>query len=243
MPSVPFARPPVVRPPDPRRASALLCGLAVLPAVPLAALFAGTGHGLACLLYLPALLLVPFAFGRQTVLDAFGPANAVTLLRLGLVAALAAGLARPEGAADGWGLALLALLAVALDGVDGHLARQRRETSPFGARFDMEVDTGLILVAALLLVAIGKVGPWALVGPALRPLFVLAGLRWAWLRRDLPPSLRRKLACVAYGLALVAGLLPATPAGLLAPLVLLGLGALVASFARDVLWLRRRAGA
>ena len=241
MPSLPLARPLAVRPVDPRRVSALLGGLAVLPVVPLAAVFAGTGHGLASLLYLPAVLLVPFAFGRQSDLDAFGLANGVTLLRLGLVAALASGLAQPAAATAGWGLALLALLAVSLDGVDGWLARRRRETSPFGARFDMEVDTGFILVATLLLLASGKVGPWVLVGPALRPIFLLAGLRWAWLRRELPPSFRRKAACVAFALGLIVGLLPLAPAPHLTPLLLLGLAALAFSFARDVLWLRRRA--
>ena len=46
-------------------------------------------------------------------------------------------------------MAALAGFALALDGVDGHLARRFDQVSDFGARFDMEVDAALILVLCI----------------------------------------------------------------------------------------------
>ena len=44
---------------------------------------------------------------------------------------------------------LLSSVALALDGVDGQVARRTRTVSALGARFDMEVDAFLVLVLSV----------------------------------------------------------------------------------------------
>ena len=74
----------------------------------------------------------------------------------------------------------------------------------------------------------------------MRPAFALAALRWRWLARPLPEGLLRKGVCVVQIGALTALLAPVvTPP--LAPWLAAGaLAMLLASFARDTLWLWRR---
>ncbi|HEU4618588.1 MAG TPA: CDP-alcohol phosphatidyltransferase family protein [Gammaproteobacteria bacterium] len=168
-----------------------------------------------------------------------GAANRITLVR-GALAALAAGLLlaepRPERA---WFAVGVIALALALDGVDGALARRFRLETAFGARFDMETDALTILILCALAWRFGRAGVWVLLGGLLRYAFVAAGSLWPWLKRPLPPSRRRQTACVLQIVALVACLAPVAPARLAASIAALGLAAIAASFAADVLWLRR----
>lgn len=177
--------------------------------------------------------------------DRLGAANAVTLVRLGLVALLAGALAWPGAAladpALAWGLAGIATVALILDGVDGWLARRSGMTSRFGAWLDMEVDLALTLVLALLVVAQGAAGVWIVAIAGLHPAFVLAGRRWPALRAPLPDAFWRKAVCVGQIVALIAMLSP-----LLAPPASGWLGAAVlalvaGAFLRDILWLLRQA--
>ena len=46
-------------------------------------------------------------------------------------------------------LVLLSSVALALDGVDGWVARRTRTVSALGARFDMEVDAFLVLMLSV----------------------------------------------------------------------------------------------
>ncbi|WP_114393206.1 CDP-alcohol phosphatidyltransferase family protein [Oleisolibacter albus] len=171
----------------------------------------------------------------------WGHANRVTLLRGGLTCLLAGAvpLAPGLGPAVQWGLAVTAVIALALDGVDGWLARRHGQSSPYGARFDMELDTLLTLVLALLVWRLGEAGIWVLGLGLLRPLFVAAGWLWPWLTAPLPFSRRRRAVCVVQ---------VAVPAAALTPLVappLSGLAAgaalalLLFSFAVDTVWLFR----
>jgi phosphatidylglycerophosphate synthase len=172
-----------------------------------------------------------------------GPANRVTLVRVGLVSLLAA--LAGEGSAPGlaWTALILALAAAVLDGVDGHLARRWGWASPFGARFDMETDALSVAVLALLAFSLGKAGPWVLAAGLLRYLFVAAGYLWPWLNAPLPRSRRRQTVCVVQTLTLALALAPLLPPTWSAPLAAAGLGLLGYSFAVDVLWLLRRAAA
>jgi phosphatidylglycerophosphate synthase len=160
----------------------------------------------------------------------FGPANAITVLRAAITAALAGLLLSepiPAGiAAAAGGLALL------LDGVDGRLARRTGLASPFGARFDMEVDALLVLVLAGLVLACGKAGPWVLAIGLLRYLWVAAALLWPPLGRDLPPSGRRRFLCGFAVASLVFAV--AAPAWLASPLCAAALGGLMYSFGTDL---------
>jgi phosphatidylglycerophosphate synthase len=143
-----------------------------------------------------------------------GPANRVTLLRAGLVALVAATIGEPlmavdHGAAAGpvaWMLFLTAAICLALDGVDGWIARRRGVASPFGARFDMELDALFVAVLSWAALDAGRAGPWVLAAGALRYLWVAAAWAWSPLKAPLPPSNRRRAAC-AFGVAALVGAL------------------------------------
>lgn len=169
-----------------------------------------------------------------------GPANRVTLLRGTLVAILAGALAGFPALAGqaGW-LAALALVALALDGVDGWVARRWRCASDFGARFDMELDAFLILVLCGLLLALGKAGAWVLAIGAMRYVFVAAMAVWRWLDAPLPERWRRKAVCVWQVASLLVCLLPQVGPGLASGFLGIALALLAWSFAVDVRWLYR----
>nr|WP_163504055.1 CDP-alcohol phosphatidyltransferase family protein [Halomonas socia] len=188
-------------------------------------------------LAIAALIAVAWPVERRR----FGWANRVTLLRAALVTLLAGSLWWPAlWQQHAMLLAGVAGSALLLDGIDGWVARHTGSISAFGARFDMELDAGFILLLCLALLVLGKVGAWVLLIGAMRYAFVAAGWRWPWLAADLPDSLRRKTICVIQVAALMIALLPgltATPASLLTSLALLLLSL---SFAVDVAWLYRR---
>lgn len=168
----------------------------------------------------------------------FGPANAVTLARTTLVGGVTALVAdvftgRPPVAA----LAALTAVALVLDAVDGRVARRTGTASPFGARFDMEVDAFLILVLSVQVAL--EAGAWVLAIGAMRYVFVAAARVLPWLDGPLPPSMARKTVAAVQGVVLLvagAGVLPRVPAS---TVVAAALALLVWSFARDVRWLWR----
>ncbi|GIX26008.1 MAG: hypothetical protein KatS3mg122_3239 [Caldimonas sp.] len=177
----------------------------------------------------------------------FGVANRVSLLRLAMLAMLAALLgedaahaAHPGGIALGWAVVVWATVGAVLDAVDGPLARRHGDVSEFGARLDMETDAALILVLCLLIVQFGQAGPWVLAAGAMRYAFVAAGRLWPWLARPLPPSLRRKTVCVVQIVTLIIALGPSIPSGAAALIAGAGLLLLTYSFAVDVRWLIQR---
>ncbi len=171
-----------------------------------------------------------------------GPANRVTLGRATLVLSMAALVPQPEILVDVgyWWIIGVMTLAMVLDGVDGQVARRTGTVTAFGARFDMELDSFLMLVLAALVWRSGRVGPWVLLLGLPRYLFVAAGWVWPWLRVPLPERVRRKAGCVTQGIALLVCLGPIVPPGLATGVAALTLALLVSSFAADVVWLSRR---
>ena len=140
----------------------------------------------------------------------FGPANVVTLVRASLGQVVAALVAASFAGLDHRGLLVsLTALALALDAVDGRVARRTRSVTPLGARFDMEADAFLILV---LSVAAGPVvGWWVLAIGFARYALLLAERVWRWLRAPVPPRYWRKVVAAIQGVSLavvVSGLLP-----------------------------------
>lgn len=177
----------------------------------------------------------------------FGPANRVTLLRLGLMALLAAlvgeAVPRPplaESPAVGWWLVVVATATALLDAVDGALARHSGLASAFGARFDMETDAAFTLVLCLLVLQAGQAGPWVLAAGLMRYAFVAAARPWPWLAGALPPSRRRQTVCVVQITTLIVCLGPIVPPALAAALAALSLVLLSFSFAVDVRTLARQ---
>lgn len=170
----------------------------------------------------------------------FGPANRVTLARLGLMALLAACLGEALHAPWlVWALVVLATVAAVLDAADGPLARRSGLASAFGARFDMEIDALLTLVLCLLLVQEGKAGAWVLAAGLMRYAFVAAAWALPWLNAPLPPSWRRKAVCVTQITTLIVCLGPVIAPWASNALAALALAMLSWSFAVDIHWLHR----
>jgi phosphatidylglycerophosphate synthase len=178
-----------------------------------------------------------------------GPADRVTLTRavlVGGVVALTVDSLLPADPLDGpapagHGLTLLVglvIVALALDGVDGYVARRTDTVSAFGARFDMEVDSVLLLVLSVYVAR--PTGGWALAIGAMRYAFVAAMWVLPWMRRSLPPRYWRKVVAATQGVVLVAATAGVFPRPVVSAALAVSLFLLVESFGRDVLWLWQR---
>ncbi|WP_157408457.1 CDP-alcohol phosphatidyltransferase family protein [Actinoplanes sp. N902-109] len=224
-----------------RPARGPLAGLAahLLLTVALAATAGVTAGGwLAGTVYAVGLYLALRTGMEQAGMRALGPANTVTLGRAVLVGGVTALVV--TSFQRHVPLALLVTLvgvALALDGVDGQVARRTGTTTALGARFDMEIDAFLILVLSIYVAA--DFGWWTVAIGAFRYAFVAASWAAPWLSAALPAKFSRKVVAALQGVVLVvvtAGLLPHAAAFLA---LTLALGSLTWSFGRDISWLRR----
>ncbi|MEU4424940.1 CDP-alcohol phosphatidyltransferase family protein [Actinoplanes sp. NPDC024001] len=175
--------------------------------------------------------LLAVALRRSGMRD-LGWANSVTLGRAiltgGVTALLLSGAPKLL-------VVTIAAVALAMDGVDGQIARRTGTTTSLGARFDMEVDAYLIL--ALSAAAAVEYGWWALAIGAFRYVFVAAAWVAPWLNAPLPPKFSRKVVAAQQGVMLavvVSGLLPTW---LAVAALAVALGSLAWSFGRDIAWL------
>ncbi|MEM7720948.1 MAG: CDP-alcohol phosphatidyltransferase family protein [Pseudomonadota bacterium] len=200
----------------------------------------GVATGLGVTVFLIAVSLAAFDLRRSFPHAVLGWCNAVTLFRAGLVSGLVAMLAVPSP--EPWTVIAIATLAFTLDGLDGWLARREGLSSPFGARFDVEVDSALALFLTLHAWLWGGVGAWVLLFGLPRYAFAAAQWVYPWLDGPLPERFTRKLVCVAQIAVLIAILLPFV--GPAAANALLGLiaAALIWSFTLDIRHLRRSRG-
>ena len=196
---------------------------------------AGGSSELACGVTVDAALARGLLRNRS---ERLGPAGWVTLARatlaVGVAALTADSFVRDAPVAL---LVALAAVALALDFVDGQVARRTGTASGLGARFDGEVDAFLIL--ALSVYVAPSAGAWVLAIGAARYAFLAAGWLLAWMRAPLPRRDWRKVVAATQGITLTiaaADVLPLTltRAGLAAALALLA-----ESFGRDVWWLWR----
>ncbi|MCD2184660.1 CDP-alcohol phosphatidyltransferase family protein [Rhizobium sp. GN54] len=178
--------------------------------------------------------------------QSFGLANAVTAVRAAMVSLVAAAVFYPAASQSianaPWSFVVFVLVALALDGFDGHLARRYEQVSDLGARFDMEIDALLILCLSAAAFFLGKAGAWVLLIGLMRYGFVLAQYPVPRLAGELHPTLRRKLVCVVQIAALCAILLPFVTAPVSSWLAALALLLLSYSFAVDCLYLLSGAG-
>lgn len=170
--------------------------------------------------------------------DRLGPADWVTLARatlaIGVAALVADSFHQPVPVTM---LVSLTVIALALDAVDGWVARRTRTTGVLGAQFDAEVDAFLILILSVYVAH--SAGAWVLAIGAARYAFLAAGWALPWMREPLPPRYWRRVVAAMQGIVLTIGaahVLP--PAGTQAALVV-ALVLLAESFGRDVWWLWR----
>ena len=173
-----------------------------------------------------------------TGLDVLGPADLVTLARATIACAVAALVADSfVGAPAAHTLVPLAATALAMDAVDGQVARRTGTSSKFGARFDGEADAFLILVLSVYVA--GSVGTWVLLIGLARYLFAAAGLALPWLRATLPVRRWAKVVAAIQGVVLVLAASGLVARTVTAVMLVLALVLLVESFAWSVLWLWR----
>jgi phosphatidylglycerophosphate synthase len=216
-----------------------MTGLAA-QAVLLAVLAATVGLGLAGwvtgLAYaLITVVLIQRGLSRSGITE-FGPADWVTLTRMSLVGGVAALTADAfHGTVPVGLLVSIAVVALLLDWVDGQVARRTGTASAFGARFDMEVDSFLLLVLSVY--AARSAGAWVLVFGGMRYAFLAAGWVLPWMRARLPPRYWRKVVATTEGVVLVLAVADVLPRRLTLLALVAAMGLLLESFGRDVLWL------
>lgn len=226
------------------RAAPAVLGLQVAGVLALGLLVGwGTIAWLTPLLGIAILDTLMVRLAHRTGARALGPADLVTLIRAtltcGVVALvveslLASPLRDPR---DTTAVVTLASVSLALDGVDGWLARRTGSASAFGARFDGEADAYLILVLSVWVAT--SAGWWVLAIGLARYVFAALGLLLPWLRAPLPPRDWRKVVAATAGIVLVVAAADVVPSpviecALVAALLLVG-----GSFGRDVWWLQR----
>jgi phosphatidylglycerophosphate synthase len=170
--------------------------------------------------------------------DRLGPANWVTLARAALAVGVAALVA--DSFDERVPVALLVsitALALALDAIDGWVARRTRTTATFGARFDGEVDAFLILILSVYVAR--SAGPWVVATGAARYVFLLVGWPLPWMRAPLPPRYWRKVVAATQGIVLTIAAADVLPLALTQAALVVALALLAESFGRDVWWLWR----
>lgn len=213
----------------------VLCGLALTQADPggYFAVKAGTAA------YVAAALVIALHLTRSYTHAILGWCNIVTLGRLVIVGVLL--IALLAGLAPSWVTFGLAAGALALDGIDGWLARKQRLASSFGARFDVEVDAAFALVLAVFAALNGAAGGYVILLGIPYYMFGFAKHFAPWLDQPLPESFSRKAVCVFQIAALIALQVPFLADGRIELVAGAVTMALMWSFGRDILWLWKNA--
>lgn len=138
-----------------------------------------------------------------------------------------------------WLVVAPASVALALDAVDGWVARRTETASAFGARFDMETDAALLLVLSVYVAH--DLGLWVLAIGLARYAFLAAKLPLPWLRGQAPPRPWCKVVAAFQGVALVAAASQLLPSEVATAVLLIALALLTESFAHEAwdLWRQR----
>ena len=103
----------------------------------------------------------------------------------------------------------MAVFALALDGVDGFLARKFKTTSNFGATLDGESDAFFVLLFSLIIYTLDYVGAWILWVGMLRYIYVLVCyVVWQEVLEESVSYLRKTIAVVIMGAILTPFVLP-----------------------------------
>ncbi len=209
----------------------LLVALAATLGLTPAGLVAGAVYGLV----LCGLLAVGL---QRAAMTRMGAANVVTFSRAilvgGVTALVVTSFTHPVSTPA---LVVVAGVALALDGVDGQVARRTGCTTALGARFDMEIDAFLILVLSVY--AGDRFGWWVVALGAYRYLFVAASWALPWMNAALPPRFTRKVVAALQGIVLALVTAHLLPPLLAVAALAFALGSLTWSFGRDIGWLYR----
>lgn len=172
--------------------------------------------------------LVLVARKRWTQQGRFGAANAMTTLRLGLLCLLP-----PAHGAGPTVLVAISVSILAMDGVDGWIARRWRLTSEFGSFFDKETDALFLLLLCVMAALEGHLGSWIIGAGVLRYGFVLVLFFGPAPDKTEQTSDWARYVYTAMVLALLTTFVFSAPVS--RPLVFLASAALITSFAQS-LW-------
>jgi phosphatidylglycerophosphate synthase len=176
---------------------------------------------------------------RATRPNRFGPANRVTMGRSILVGFVAAFLGSPGTTEQATWASSVAFIALLLDGLDGWTARRTSSQSSYGAQFDMELDSLMMLILCGLAWTWDRAGMWVLFCGLARYGWMATALLTPWFRRPLNDSFRRKTACVIGVLGLIGAIGPWTSTTAPTMLAIIATATLAVSFGIDALWLFR----
>jgi phosphatidylserine synthase len=161
---------------------------------------------------------------RARLLQPYGYANQLTVLRLGVLLAAAALM---NELPSPW-LWLLFAANVVADVADGYVARRTHQVSAFGAVLDREVDAVFVLVAYVYFFVVAGLPAWVLI-PGLLPYVYRIAM---FVRRDQSaPEHRERLAPFLAGANFVVLLIAVgAPVELQRPVVLLSITIVGVSF-------------
>lgn len=162
--------------------------------------------------------------GRWVPKGLFGVANTLTTARLLATLALCALHER----IGGFMVAAVALTLCAVDIVDGWVARRTKTESAFGATYDVEVDTLLVVTLLFLLVERGHVGAWVLFVCYWHYVYFLAPVLFPTPVGAAPRSLFGRTIYTVMMLSFIAGFF--VPPAWASPLAGLGAGVVSVSF-------------
>jgi phosphatidylglycerophosphate synthase len=180
---------------------------------------------------------------RRSGAGTLGPADLVTLLRAALVGGVAALVGSSlTGSAPGAALTALTVVALVLDVVDGRVARNTGTVSAVGARFDMEVDSVLVLLLSVYVAR--SLGLWVVALGSVHYVLVLARRGLPWLRSPVPPRYWCKVVAAVQAIVLVTAATGMLPRGVVVLALAVVAALLAESFGREVweLWRSHRAG-
>ena len=169
-----------------------------------------------------------------------GNANRITLFRGCMVSWLAAFVITDGTGHQAIWVSGVASVCLALDGLDGFIARKTNSVSDYGARFDMEFDAMLMLVLCWLAFHWGQAGPWVLFCGLARYVWGAATLKFLWLNKRVPGDFRRKTCCVIGVMGLIGAVSPLPFSVMWAAIAT---GTLALSFGMDLVWLVARRNA
>ena len=185
-------------------------------------------------LFFPVLATISFAWYfvlmEKTIRNlkpAYGPGNWVTLIRLiGLVFLISF-----YNRIDYPLIGSLAFLLIALDAVDGFIARKTNTTSEFGAWFDMETDAFYVAIMGIIIYQSGLIGPWILIPGFLRYVYSLG----VWIFKvSEKQETGSKIGKYIAGFMFVALPLPfIIPINIASPVLMIASAAIVFSFGRS----------
>ncbi|MEC9205676.1 MAG: CDP-alcohol phosphatidyltransferase family protein, partial [Pseudomonadota bacterium] len=137
-------------------------------------------------------------------------------------------------------LPVLFFISLILDGLDGYLARLLDQTSEFGTKFDLEIDTFLLLLLSFSLYKDFNANLAVFLIPLYRYLFFILQFKLKWLRTPLPESMRRKFICFFVTLLLIISHFSFFPMYLVNGFINLSILLITFSFLKDIIWLYRK---